>query len=130
LALKASELLEQTKLSELCASIARSLSELGMHKSEMTSMEDLVTAPLPVEDALISLFDSSDPTVQQKVIETYISRLYQVVEGPTILSFILAPSTPGFYGPQHFPLKCYTPFRSTKGIILEMRSTSLLDVTA
>nr|AHC53984.1 plastid transported acetyl-CoA carboxylase [Eleusine indica] len=80
LALKASELLEQTKLSELRASIARSLSELGMHKGETTvmdSMEDLVTAPLPVEDALISLFDVSDPTVQQKVIETYISRLYQ-----------------------------------------------------
>ncbi|KAG2570471.1 acetyl-CoA carboxylase 2 isoform X1 [Panicum virgatum] len=80
LALKASELLEQTKLSELRASIARSLSDLGMHKGEMTikdSMEDLVSAPLPVEDALISLFDYSDPTVQQKVIETYISRLYQ-----------------------------------------------------
>lgn len=80
LALKASELLEQTKLSELRASIARSLSDLGMHKGDMTikdSMEDLVSAPLPVEDALISLFDYSDPTVQQKVIETYISRLYQ-----------------------------------------------------
>ncbi|CAO2034081.1 unnamed protein product [Urochloa humidicola] len=80
LALKASELLEQTKLSELRASIARSLSDLGMHKGETTikdSMEDLVSAPLPVEDALISLFDYSDPTVQQKVIETYISRLYQ-----------------------------------------------------
>ncbi|XP_062184107.1 acetyl-CoA carboxylase 2-like isoform X3 [Phragmites australis] len=80
LALKASELLEQTKLSELRTSIARSLSELGMHKGEMTIkdiMEDLVAAPLPVEDALISLFDYSDPTVQQKVIETYISRLYQ-----------------------------------------------------
>jgi hypothetical protein len=48
-------------------------------------------APLPVEDALISLFDFSDPTVQQKVIETYISRLYQVTGGPTILSFIFAP---------------------------------------
>jgi len=82
LALKASELLEQTKLSELRASIARSLSDLGMHKGDMTikdSMEDLVSAPLPVEDALISLFDYSDPTVQQKVIETYISRLYQVL---------------------------------------------------
>lgn len=43
------------------------------------SMEDLVSAPLPVEDALISLFDYSDATVQQKVIETYISRLYQVL---------------------------------------------------
>jgi acetyl-CoA carboxylase/biotin carboxylase 1 len=82
LALKASELLEQTKLSELCASIARSLSDLGMHKGEIAikdSMEDLVSAPLPVEDALISLFDYSDPTVQQKVMETYISRLYQVL---------------------------------------------------
>ncbi|KAL6839698.1 hypothetical protein ACP4OV_030386 [Aristida adscensionis] len=80
LALKASELLEQTKLSELRTSIARSLSELGMHKGEVTindSVEDLVAAPLPVEDALISLLDCSDPTVQQKVIETYISRLYQ-----------------------------------------------------
>ncbi|XP_062225261.1 acetyl-CoA carboxylase 2 isoform X2 [Phragmites australis] len=80
LALKASELLEQTKLSELRTCIARSLSELGMHKGEMTIrdiMEDLVTAPLPVEDALISLFDYSDPTVYQKVIEAYISRLYQ-----------------------------------------------------
>ncbi|OEL17844.1 Acetyl-CoA carboxylase 2 [Dichanthelium oligosanthes] len=80
LALKASELLEQTKLSELRASIARGLSDLGMHKGEMTIkdiMEDLVSAPLPVEDALISLFDYSDLTVQQKVIITYISRLYQ-----------------------------------------------------
>ncbi|ONM18462.1 acetyl-CoA carboxylase2 [Zea mays] len=80
LALKASELLEQTKLSELRASVARSLSDLGMHKGEMSikdNMEDLVSAPLPVEDALISLFDYSDRTVQQKVIETYISRLYQ-----------------------------------------------------
>ncbi|XP_052155792.1 acetyl-CoA carboxylase 2 [Oryza glaberrima] len=90
LALKASELLEQTKLSELRARIARSLSELemfteeskglSMHKREIAikeSMEDLVTAPLPVEDALISLFDCSDTTVQQRVIETYIARLYQ-----------------------------------------------------
>lgn len=91
MALKASELLEQTKLSELRARIARSLSELemfteeskglSMHKREIAikeSMEDLVTAPLPVEDALISLFDCSDTTVQQRVIETYIARLYQV----------------------------------------------------
>uniref|UniRef100_A0A0D9WEQ7 Uncharacterized protein n=1 Tax=Leersia perrieri TaxID=77586 RepID=A0A0D9WEQ7_9ORYZ len=90
LALKASELLEQTKLSELRARIARSLSELemftekskgpSMHKRELAikeSMEDLVTAPLPVEDALISLFDCSDTTVQQRVIEAYIARLYQ-----------------------------------------------------
>ncbi|ONM18420.1 acetyl-CoA carboxylase2 [Zea mays] len=63
LALKASELLEQTKLSELRASVARSLSDLGMHKGEMSikdNMEDLVSAPLPVEDALISLFAWKD----------------------------------------------------------------------
>lgn len=81
LALKASELLEQTKLSELRTSIARSLSELEMFTEERTAiseiMGDLVTAPLPVEDALVSLFDCSDQTLQQRVIETYISRLYQ-----------------------------------------------------
>jgi len=99
LALKASELLEQTKLSELRASIARSLSDLGMHKGEMTikdSMEDLVSAPLPVEDALISLFDYSDPTVQQKVFETYISRLYQVLS-TNLISIIVPLSTSGMY---------------------------------
>ena len=83
LALKASELLEQTKLSELRTSIARSLSELEMFTEERTAiseiMGDLVTAPLPVEDALVSLFDCSDHTLQQRVIETYISRLYQVL---------------------------------------------------
>jgi hypothetical protein len=92
LALKASELLEQTKLSELRTSIARNLSALEMFTEERAgfslqarklaideSMVDLVTAPLPVEDALISLFDCSDQTLQQRVIETYISRLYQVL---------------------------------------------------
>ena len=99
MALKASELLEQTKLSELRASIARSLSDLGMHKGEMTikdSMEDLVSAPFPVEDALISLFDYSDPTVQQKVFETYISRLYQVLS-TNLISIIVPLSTSGMY---------------------------------
>lgn len=74
-----------------------------MHKGEMTvmdSMEDLVTAPLPVEDALISLLDFSDPTVQQKVIETYISRLYQVIDGSSILSL----STSGLHKLQNFSL--------------------------
>jgi acetyl-CoA carboxylase/biotin carboxylase 1 len=92
LALKASELLEQTKLSELRTSIARNLSALEMFTEERAgfslqdrklaineSITDLVTAPLPVEDALVSLFDSSDQTLQQRVIETYISRLYQVL---------------------------------------------------
>nr|CAL63610.1 acetyl-coenzyme A carboxylase [Alopecurus myosuroides] len=90
LALKASELLEQTKLSELRTSIARNLSALDMFTEEKAdfslqdrklaineSMGDLVTAPLPVEDALVSLFDCTDQTLQQRVIETYISRLYQ-----------------------------------------------------
>jgi hypothetical protein len=82
--------------------------------SIMDSMEDLVMAPLPVEDALISLFDFSDPTVQQKVIETYISRLYQVTDGPTILSFIFAPRKPCLHKLQKNSLKCDAPFRSTK----------------
>lgn len=90
LALKASQLLEQTKLSELRTSIARSLSELEMFTEEgervstprrknaiNERMEDLVGVPLAVEDALVSLFDHSDPTLQRRVVETYIRRLYQ-----------------------------------------------------
>ncbi|CAH2075711.1 unnamed protein product [Thlaspi arvense] len=90
LALKASQLLEQTKLSELRSSIARSLSELEMftedgehmdtpkRKSAINErMEDLVRAPLAVEDALVGLFDHSDHTLQRRVVETYIRRLYQ-----------------------------------------------------
>ncbi|KAF7816939.1 acetyl-CoA carboxylase 1-like [Senna tora] len=90
LALKASQLLEQTKLSELRSNIARSLSELEMftedgenidtpkRKSAINDrMEDLVSAPLAVEDALVGLFDHSDPTLQRRVVETYVRRLYQ-----------------------------------------------------
>ncbi|KAF1893158.1 hypothetical protein Lal_00001593 [Lupinus albus] len=90
LALKASQLLEQTKLSELRSSIARSLSELEMftedgetidtpkRKSAINDrMEDLVSATLAVEDALVGLFDHSDHTLQRRVVETYIRRLYQ-----------------------------------------------------
>ncbi|XXG61284.1 hypothetical protein AAC387_Pa04g2982 [Persea americana] len=90
LALKASQLLEQTKLSELRTSIARSLSELEMFTEEGEHvstprrksaiderMEDLVGASLAVEDALVGLFDHSDHTLQRRVVETYIRRLYQ-----------------------------------------------------
>ncbi|XP_019100885.1 PREDICTED: acetyl-CoA carboxylase 1-like [Camelina sativa] len=90
LALKASQLLEQTKLSELRSNIARSLSELEMftedgenmdtpkRKSAINErMEDLVSASLAVEDALVGLFDHSDHTLQRRVVETYIRRLYQ-----------------------------------------------------
>ncbi|XP_075516776.1 acetyl-CoA carboxylase 1-like [Primulina tabacum] len=90
LALKASQLLEQTKLSELRSSIARSLSELEMFTEEGENMdtpkrksaidermEALVNAPLAVEDALVGLFDHSDHTLQRRVVETYVRRLYQ-----------------------------------------------------
>ncbi|KAJ0732929.1 putative ligase [Helianthus annuus] len=90
LALKASQLLEQTKLSELRSSIARSLSELEMFTEEGENidtpkrksainerMEDIVSAPLAVEDALVGLFDHSDHTLQRRVVETYVRRLYQ-----------------------------------------------------
>ncbi|XVF64733.1 hypothetical protein PTKIN_Ptkin09bG0191000 [Pterospermum kingtungense] len=90
LALKASQLLEQTKLSELRSTIARSLSELEMftedgetmdtpkRKSAINErMEALVGAPLAVEDALVGLFDHSDHTLQRRVVETYVRRLYQ-----------------------------------------------------
>ncbi|XP_057974064.1 acetyl-CoA carboxylase 1-like [Malania oleifera] len=90
LALKASQLLEQTKLSELRSSIARSLSELEMFTEEGENMdtpkrksainermEALVSAPLAVEDALVGLFDHSDHTLQRRVVETYVLRLYQ-----------------------------------------------------
>lgn len=93
LALKASQLLEQTKLSELRSNIARSLSELEMftedgenidtpkRKSAINDrMEDLVSAPLAVEDALVGLFDHSDHTLQRRVVESYIRRLYQVYQ--------------------------------------------------
>lgn len=42
-------------------------------------MEDLVSASLAVEDALVGLFDHSDHTLQRRVVETYIRRLYQVI---------------------------------------------------
>ena len=42
-------------------------------------MEALVNAPLAVEDALIGLFDHSDHTLQRRVVETYVRRLYQVL---------------------------------------------------
>ncbi|KAL2894342.1 Acetyl-CoA carboxylase 1 [Bienertia sinuspersici] len=90
LALKASQLLEQTKLSELRSNIARNLSELEMftedgenmdtpkRKSAINErMEALVNAPLAVEDALVGLFDHSDHTLQRRVVETYVRRLYQ-----------------------------------------------------
>ncbi|GLT93843.1 hypothetical protein SLE2022_116160 [Rubroshorea leprosula] len=90
LALKASQLLEQTKLSELRSNIARSLSELEMFTEDGESMdtprrkiaiiermEDLVSAPLAVEDALVGLFDHGDHTLQRRVVETYVRRLYQ-----------------------------------------------------
>lgn len=41
-------------------------------------IEALVDAPLPVEDALVALFDHGDHTLQRRVIESYIRRLYQV----------------------------------------------------
>ncbi|GAV59283.1 CPSase_L_chain domain-containing protein/Biotin_lipoyl domain-containing protein/Carboxyl_trans domain-containing protein/Biotin_carb_C domain-containing protein/CPSase_L_D2 domain-containing protein/ACC_central domain-containing protein [Cephalotus follicularis] len=90
LALKASQLLEHTKLSELRSNIARSLSELEMFTEDGESMdtpkrksainermEDLVSAPFAVEDALVGLFDHSDHTLQRRVVETYVRRLYQ-----------------------------------------------------
>ncbi|CAN8288726.1 unnamed protein product [Cochlearia groenlandica] len=90
LALKASQLLEQTKLSELRSNIAKSLSKLetsteneeNMNASDRKStindrMEDLVGASLAVEDALVGLFDHQDHTLQTRAVETYIRRLYQ-----------------------------------------------------
>ncbi|KAJ8436418.1 hypothetical protein Cgig2_013459 [Carnegiea gigantea] len=90
LALKASQLLEQNKLSELRSNIARNLSELEMftedgenmdtprRKSAINErMEALVSAPLAVEDALVGLFDHTDHTLQRRVVETYVRRLYQ-----------------------------------------------------
>ncbi|GLJ49976.1 hypothetical protein SUGI_1062920 [Cryptomeria japonica] len=90
IALKAGQLLEQTKLSELRTNIARSLSELEMFTEEGERIytpgrksaideriEDLVSAPLAVEDALVALFDHSDHTLQRRVVETYVRRLYQ-----------------------------------------------------
>ncbi|KAL3514074.1 hypothetical protein ACH5RR_026791 [Cinchona calisaya] len=82
--LKASQLLEQTKLSELCSNIARSLSELEMFTKDGENMdtpkrksaineriETLVSAPLAVEDAFVGLFDHSDHTLPRRVVETY-----------------------------------------------------------
>ncbi|MCO5565015.1 hypothetical protein L7F22_018685 [Adiantum nelumboides] len=91
LALRASQLLEQTKLSELRSSIARSLSELEMFTEEGSDgvytprrrsaieqrIEDVVNSPEAVEDALLALFDHSDHTLQRRVVEAYIRRLYQ-----------------------------------------------------
>ncbi|KAG6466951.1 hypothetical protein ZIOFF_075269 [Zingiber officinale] len=41
------------------------------------SIEDLVRAPLAMEDALIALCDHSNPTLQRRVVNTYIRRVYQ-----------------------------------------------------
>ncbi|PKU81953.1 Acetyl-CoA carboxylase 1 [Dendrobium catenatum] len=48
-------------------------------------MEDIIGAPLVVEDAFMSLFDrsdptlhSGDPTLQRRVVEIYICKLYQL----------------------------------------------------
>ena len=85
-------MLEHTKLSELRAGIARSLSELEMFTEEGTDsvytprrrsaieqrIEDVVNSGEAVEDALVSLFDHSDHTLQRRVVETYIRRIYQV----------------------------------------------------
>lgn len=83
-------MLEQTKLSELRSNIARNLSELEMftedgenmdtpkRKSAINErMEALVSASLAVEDALVGLFDHCDHTLQRRVVETYVRRLYQ-----------------------------------------------------
>ncbi|XP_024517260.1 acetyl-CoA carboxylase 1 isoform X1 [Selaginella moellendorffii] len=92
LAVKSSLLLEQSKLSGIRADIARSLSELGMFTEDENGskrsgksaiderMEYWVDAPVAVEDALVALFDHGDHgdhTLQRRVIETYIRRLYQ-----------------------------------------------------
>jgi len=102
LALKASQLLEQTKLSELRWNIARNLSELEMftedgenidtpkRKSAINErMEALVSAPLAVEDALVGLFDHSDHTLQRRVVETYVRRLYQVNQIPSFFPSVV-----------------------------------------
>jgi hypothetical protein len=125
LALKASQLLEQTKLSELRASIARSLSELEMFTEEgervstprrkmaiNERMEDLVCAPLAVEDALVALFDHSDPTLQRRVVETYIRRLYQVSHD---LSTNLFLHTAGTLRHIHWLTHYHIPALSCKG---------------
>lgn len=107
LALKASQLLEQTKLSELRSHIARSLSELEMftedgenmdtpkRKSAINErMEVLVSAPMAVEDALVGLFDHSDHTLQRRVVETYVRRLYQVLGLHLQFLFFCHPTPP------------------------------------
>ncbi|KAG0471315.1 hypothetical protein HPP92_015861 [Vanilla planifolia] len=67
--------------SEVWNLVAASLRGTHLYAEEKTAinerMEDLVSVPLAVEDALVSLFDHSDPTLQRRVVETYIRRLYQ-----------------------------------------------------
>ncbi|XP_059279749.1 acetyl-CoA carboxylase 1-like [Lycium ferocissimum] len=142
LALKASQLLEQTKLSELRSSIARSLSELEMFTKEGGNietpkqkgainkrMEALVSAPLAVEDALVGLFDHCDHTLQRRVVETYVRRLYQpyLIKGSertrwhrsgliATWEFLAEPSGPLFE--KHSERKC--------GVMLIIKSLQLL----
>lgn len=91
---------EQKKLSELRTSIARSLSEPEMFADSESActprrsvidkrMENLAGAPLAIQDALVSLFDHSDPTLQRRVVETYIDRLYQVIYVVLLFTVIL-----------------------------------------
>ena len=54
-------------------------------------MEALVSVPLAVEDALVGLFDHSDHTLQRRVVETYVRRLYQVLTK----TFVITPLSNG-----------------------------------
>eukprot|EP00897_Mesotaenium_endlicherianum_P010369 jgi/Mesen1/9360/ME000061S08809 len=101
-ALKAGNIHEESNLTELRASIVRSLSDpdlaaLAVDTSELSGhggtlsafspngasatlserMESLADAPLAIEDVLATLFDHGDRTLQTRALETYIMRLYQ-----------------------------------------------------
>lgn len=92
LAIKSNKFLGQIKRSELRSSIVGNLSEsetfiedsenvdrLKCKGSVIEQMEAIVNAPLSVEDAIFDLFAYTDHTLQQRAVEIYIRRLYQVM---------------------------------------------------
>ena len=96
--------MEKTKLSDLRGSVVRTLSHLTLPvqpddpppsssvprgECDLLSlsstlgkleerMEMLAEAPAAIEDALAELLTHTDRTLQQRAVETYIRRLYQV----------------------------------------------------
>lgn len=80
LAVRARALVEKTKRSDLHGIVARALSET--HDTPAGGLEErmqmLVEAGGAIEDALAALMGHSDRTLQQRAVEVWVRRVYQV----------------------------------------------------